>query len=128
MNKLLLIPCLCCFAAPGCLETRVIRDNSITKQFMELDGKGNARVTLGDGTAQAKERERERARLIASRKDTYNPNWRPLGDAVVTTNFRVDENQPNAATVSPAATTPPPTTSTLGGMMLPDMSTRQPAK
>jgi len=131
MNKLLLLAALCYFTATtGCLETRVIHDNSVTKQFLKLDGAGNARVTIGDGSAQAKQREQAKALAAKSRKNTYyNPNWNPLDKATFRTNFKVDETDPNAAMVTPSTPPPPPSMIPLiGGMMLPATSTTQPAK
>ncbi|MCL2640266.1 MAG: hypothetical protein FWD53_05425 [Phycisphaerales bacterium] len=130
MNKLPLLAILCYFTVTGCLETRVIHDNSVTKQFMELDGRGNARVTIGDGSAQAKQREQARALAAKSRQNTYhNPNWNPLGKATFRTNFKVDETDPNAAMVAPSTPTPPPSMIPLmGGLMLPAAPTTQPVK
>ena len=126
MNKLLLLSMLCCFTLPGCLETRVVRDGSVASQFMRLDGVNGARVQIGDGSAQAKERDQQRAKLMASKKDTYNPDWKPLGNATFKTNFKVDQDDPNAAKVAPAA--PPPGMPMMDGVMRPDMLTEQPAK
>ncbi|MCL2646559.1 MAG: hypothetical protein FWD61_06080 [Phycisphaerales bacterium] len=91
----------------------MVRDNSVAAQFMQLDGKGNSgawRVQLGDGSTQAKERELARAKIIASRQDTYNPAWKPLGNAVWKTSFQVDQNGATGwGDESPSASSSPAT-------------------
>lgn len=86
----------------GCeTETRVVRDNTVTSQFMRLDGKGGAHVTLGDGSSQ------RRTPSPVAANQPAGPVANPFANAVWTTNFKLtDQPQQPAAAPQPTPVSP----------------------